>query len=175
LAGELRLRRGAENFIGDWDPPVKGPVICGQDHSSFTLPRALLAVRIQPLAEAASAQAPAQAAASDQLPDSFISSVERLILAQLEDGMSQIELLAAACGISVRGMQRRLAEAGTSYRGMLSRVRHARARHWLEATDRPLSDIAEDLGYTDASNFARAFRRESGLSPSEFRRFSARQ
>ncbi|MCB9915610.1 MAG: helix-turn-helix domain-containing protein [Planctomycetes bacterium] len=44
-----------------------------------------------------------------------------------------------------------------------------RAANWLRQTDRPILDIALDLGYTDPSNFTRAFRRETGVSPRAFR------
>ena len=41
----------------------------------------------------------------------------------------------------------------------------------LEIPNSPgaLTEIAGRLGYTDASNFARAFRRETGVSPQSFR------
>jgi AraC-like DNA-binding protein len=49
-------------------------------------------------------------------------------------------------------------------------VRLRQAADWLENTDKQVEEIAFDLGYTDASNFARAFRRQSGVSPQAFRR-----
>jgi AraC-like DNA-binding protein len=38
-----------------------------------------------------------------------------------------------------------------------------------------VAEIAATLGYTDASNFARAFRRQTGMSPIGYRRSRARQ
>ena len=38
----------------------------------------------------------------------------------------------------------------------------------LNHTYKPVIEIAQDLGYTDASNFSRAFRRRTGMSPSDF-------
>ncbi|HKQ52115.1 MAG TPA: helix-turn-helix domain-containing protein [Pyrinomonadaceae bacterium] len=35
---------------------------------------------------------------------------------------------------------------------------------------RGVADVALEVGYTDPSHFARLFRREIGLSPSEYRR-----
>lgn len=48
-------------------------------------------------------------------------------------------------------------------------VQLRRAAEWLERTDKPVVEIAFDLGYVDASNFTRAFRRQTGVSPSMFR------
>jgi AraC-like DNA-binding protein len=49
-----------------------------------------------------------------------------------------------------------------------SRLR--RACNWLENSDKTVTEIAFDLGYNDASNFTRAFRKLTGLSPSAYRR-----
>jgi len=43
---------------------------------------------------------------------------------------------------------------------------------WLDRSDKPVTEIALALGYTDASNFARAFRRHTGLSPRAYRNAS---
>jgi AraC-like DNA-binding protein len=72
--------------------------------------------------------------------------------------------------MSARGLQRRLAESGTSFRERLAACRIGRARLWLANSDVPVAEIAADLGYSDASNFSRAFSRATGQSPLAFRR-----
>jgi hypothetical protein len=47
--------------------------------------------------------------------------------------------------------------------------RQARMKH----SDKPVVEIAFDLGYADASNFTRAFRHLTGVTPSAFRQASA--
>ena len=49
------------------------------------------------------------------------------------------------------------------------KVRLERARDLLASTTMNLSQIADSLGYADAANFTRAFKRWTGLSPSHFR------
>lgn len=48
-----------------------------------------------------------------------------------------------------------------------SRLRHA--ARLLTEPDRPITDIALDVGFSDLSNFVRTFRRAAGLSPGNFR------
>jgi len=48
-------------------------------------------------------------------------------------------------------------------------LRSERARFWLRDTDLPIERIAERLGYADASNFARCFRRWTGVTPGHYR------
>jgi AraC family transcriptional regulator len=51
----------------------------------------------------------------------------------------------------------------------LLRSRLRRAARALAADDRPVSDIALDVGFADLSNFVRTFHRAAGLSPRNFR------
>ena len=46
------------------------------------------------------------------------------------------------------------------------------ARRGLAYTDRPVADVAQRLGFSDPSYFARFFKRETGLTPVAFRRRS---
>lgn len=76
---------------------------------------------------------------------------------------------AAALGYSERGLRRQLERAGTSYRKLVDQVRENRARALLANTARPIQAIAHDLGYDAPSNFARSFRRWTGVTPKAFR------
>jgi AraC family transcriptional regulator len=49
-------------------------------------------------------------------------------------------------------------------------LRIDRARHELSATEAPLIEIAATAGYCDQSHFSTAFRRHTGMTPSEYRR-----
>ena len=49
-----------------------------------------------------------------------------------------------------------------------SRLRHA--ARLLAAEERPITDIAFDVGFADLSNFVRTFHRAAGVSPRAFRK-----
>ncbi len=48
-----------------------------------------------------------------------------------------------------------------------------RAARLLAQSDLPVEDIAYQVGYGSAQSFSRAFRRQYGLSPREYRRLHA--
>jgi len=80
-----------------------------------------------------------------------------------------LQLTAAIIGTSPRTLQRRLAEHDTSFSRLLQTVRFRTARRFLRTPEMPLTEIAKRLGYTDPANFVRAFKRWTGIGPSEFR------
>jgi len=77
---------------------------------------------------------------------------------------------AARVGVSARTLQRRLEDAHTSFSQELTVARRERAFQLVTSTQRPLSDIALELGFADASVFSRAFRRWFGDQPRVVRR-----
>ena len=72
--------------------------------------------------------------------------------------------------VSRRTLQRRLEVSNTTFSLELERARRERAHDLVTTTRRPLAQIALELGFADASTFARAFRRWYGAAPSEVRR-----
>jgi AraC-like DNA-binding protein len=100
----------------------------------------------------------------------FAGAVQQVIDMLSSPTAPRIGLTAAAIGISVRGLQRRLAEAGMSYERLVVQSRFATATQLLQNTDATVLDVALDAGYSDHAHFTRAFRRWTGMSPSEFRR-----
>ena len=59
---------------------------------------------------------------------------------------------------------------GQSPMAYLTDVRMARAKGLLVEGDLTVKEIAAAVGYRDAHYFSRAFRREQGVSPSDYRR-----
>ena len=78
--------------------------------------------------------------------------------------------LASSVGLSpfhfCRAFKQSVGVAPHRYQMML---RAERARCLLEATDRCVTDIAFEAGYGSSQALARVFRREFGVSPSEYR------
>jgi AraC-like DNA-binding protein len=91
---------------------------------------------------------------------------------QLPDGQGYrtLEEAARAMHMSERTLKRRLAAQGTSFTSVLDDARCERAMVWLREDKLSHADIAEQLGYADASAFSRAFRRWTGMTPAGFQK-----
>lgn len=96
--------------------------------------------------------------------------VHRLVYRLLLQGECNQMRVAAALGISNRTLVRKLGIAGTSYQQLLEGVRFSASRTLLRETNLAFADIAEALGYNEASSFTRAFQRWTGMSPSAWRK-----
>ena len=101
--------------------------------------------------------------------DCASGAVRQLIQAYADDRWLSIADASHALGLSLRTLQRRLAVEGRSYSALLQETRAEVAGRLLENTDASLSEIAGLLGYSNLSNFNRAFRRWAAVLPSEFR------
>lgn len=101
--------------------------------------------------------------------DLSMASVRTAIQGQLCGSPPKLEDVAKAIATSPRTLQRRLQEAQTSFKALVDEERGAAARIYLTDPQLANSEIAYLLGYSEASAFARAFRRWTGRTPKEFR------
>ncbi len=71
---------------------------------------------------------------------------------------------------SPRTLRRKLKAEGWQYHQLIDSIRVNRARKALEDSSKPITEIAMSLGYADHSGFLRAFKKWTGVSPTEFRK-----
>ena len=99
--------------------------------------------------------------------------VRRAIRVMLTTNGASAEELAEMLAMHRRTLDRRLRDAGTSFRSELDHVRFAVAQQMLSTTASPLEDIAPALGYAEPSPFVRAFTRWTGMSPTRWRKLNS--
>jgi AraC-like DNA-binding protein len=106
---------------------------------------------------------------SDLRSSDDLASQSRRLLRKLEGQYPQMPQLARMLNVSPRTYRRRLAEQDTSYQQLLDEVRAEHASRLLESSRLPIASIAYRLGFSDPSNFRRAFRTWTGHSPAAAR------
>lgn len=147
------------------------PVVYRPGQTYFEFPRPLLGLRLHRDDRRLLAR---PTAPLEVLPNDLAGLVKLQIASLLSRRTPPVDLIAESLGMSRRSLQRGLAEQGISYTDLLTKVRLHRAAEWLEHSEKPVVEIAFDLGYADASNFTRAFRQLTGVTPSAFRRATER-
>lgn len=101
---------------------------------------------------------------------SFRERVRNAVVERLRDGEPGIAAIAEALATSERSLQRRLQTEGVSFRDVVDEARHKLATQYLGDETLSMTDVACLLGYSEAAAFTRAFKRWTGLAPSQARR-----
>lgn len=78
--------------------------------------------------------------------------------------------VADAMHLTARTLMRKLQHENTAYKEVLESLRRQYAERLLQDARLKVADVAEILGYREAANFTRAFKRWYGLSPAAWRR-----
>jgi len=99
----------------------------------------------------------------------FNESFKNILKPYLGDGIPPITLAAEIAGVSVRTLQRCLSDNSTSYSKLVQCAQYELASHLLKDPSARVLDIGFATGYEDPSNFTRAFRRYSGMTPKQYR------
>ncbi len=93
----------------------------------------------------------------------------RMALRDAQGPFPTVDEIAPGLAMSPRTLKRRLSEAGTSYQKIKDSERFRRAIYLMETTDDTVEQVATALGYSDASNFTKAFKAWAGTSPGAYR------
>ena len=90
-------------------------------------------------------------------------------LASAPGMVPRMEAMAKHMHVGTRTLRRQLKVEGTTYQDVVRDFRIAMARHYLEETTLPVSEVAALVGYADATNLYRVFRQLTGCTPREYR------
>lgn len=94
---------------------------------------------------------------------------------RLTAGRPDIQSIAAELVMSERSLQRKLADAGLTFQGLLADTRHQIALEHLSNPTLSMMEVAYMLGYEDQNSFFRAFRTWENLTPLAWRNQHALQ
>ncbi len=102
---------------------------------------------------------------ADLEEDDSIAEQTLRLMRKLEGQYPQMPQIANMLNLSPRTYRRRLDEEQQSFQKLLDQVRAEHATRYLQNTRLPLSSIAYMVGFSDASNFRRAFIKWTGKTP----------
>ncbi|HHQ14630.1 MAG TPA: AraC family transcriptional regulator [Chromatiales bacterium] len=97
------------------------------------------------------------------------SEVRKLLVEMLPSGTATETAIAQRMHRSTSTLQRQLHAEGTNFKQLREETRRALAEEYIREHALSLSQIAYLLGFSDQSNFSRAFRRWTGMAPREYR------
>lgn len=128
----------------------------------------------------------------DEVREALQSVAERRLL-RLTDGMpyalrvreyllregwpdhTDMESVAKALDTSERSLRRRLADEGKSYSDIVNDALATIAKTFLRGRRHTIQEVAYEMGFSDPSTFHRAFRRWTGMTPTEYRSAQSKQ
>jgi AraC-like DNA-binding protein len=162
---EIHLEGDPPRHAGELEALAARRICFRQPALAIVLPRRDLARRPEgvPLAAAPDLGGPVPAL-------DFVGSVRQTVESLLRLGALELSVAAEAAGTSERSFQRRLGQAGLTFSEVVEAARFEVARRMLADPAVKVIDVSTELGYSDAANFTRAFRRWSGVPPQIFRR-----
>ena len=101
--------------------------------------------------------------------DLFSQQFQQAVVQAVQQGEVSILGVAERLGLSVRGLQRRLATQNLQYQAALDQIRRILADQYLKDRQLGLADIALLLGYSEQSAFQRAYKHWTGQTPQKMR------
>lgn len=102
--------------------------------------------------------------------NNIVSQVKSVVLEQLSCGKVTEEDIAGLLNMSKRKLQLKLSEENVRFKSILDDIRSNMAKEYLNEQHLCLSEIAFLLGFSEVSSFSRAFKRWTGISPSQYKK-----
>ena len=101
--------------------------------------------------------------------DTVRHKVEDLLLSSPRS-MPRMEAVAASLNMSSRTLRRLLDAEETTFQNISDELRHDLSKQYLRNSQLNLDDVADLVGFTESTNFRRAFKRWEGVPPARYRR-----
>jgi AraC-like DNA-binding protein len=145
---------------------------------SFAQPDGLLVFAKSDMTHNLSGSCPELAQVNDNIVISYlarmdkndvITGVKQKIIEYLPDGDCSRDRVASALCMSPTTLQLKLSQRGCNFQQLLDDTRKELACSYLSQAARSVTEITFLLGFSDTSNFTRAFKRWTGVSPTDYR------
>ena len=122
----------------------------------------------EPKKEAPDSNAAAPSTAEPGREDAFMLKFRDFVERNMTDSDLSVETIGAELGLSRVQLYRKVkALTGQSPVELLRRARLQRGRQLLQSTDKTVSEVAYEVGFSAPSYFTKCFKDEYGISPSD--------
>jgi len=101
--------------------------------------------------------------------DRISARVQEILFKNLLHGKVDLPRVASALAMGIRVLQRKLQEEGTLYSELLDDCRKKLSVQLILNNQHQISEVSSLLGFSNQSNFTRAFRRWTGTTPLKYR------
>jgi AraC-like DNA-binding protein len=181
----------ARRTVSIWEPPVEvcvaharpayadeyervfsAPVRFGADYSGFVIRRDRLEVPMlgaNPRVSAAFELHARQLLDRLRSTEGIAGRVREAVATQLGTGEVSMQSTAKRLAMSVATLRRRLEEEGTTYSDILDEIRKKLAERYVRDRTSAIGEVAFLLGFSNVTAFHRAFKRWTGVAPTEYR------
>ena len=165
------LKRSAPGQAIRFEEHFRSPIKYAADHNALVLDKPLLEIELP-------TSNPELAYQNDKIVADYLARfdssrlserVRTIFIERLVTGKFSEEQIAEQLNLSLRSLQRRLRDEQTSYQQLLDETRLDLALQYINRTSLTVAQIAPLLGFSDSSNFNRAFKRWLSISPSKYR------
>jgi AraC-like DNA-binding protein len=167
----VELQRARPDVVVDFERLWRAPLQFGAERNRLIFDK----TSMESLLDSGN---PELARQSDAISSRYLARIERhniearvreVLTQRLQHSEPSQEDVAEILNLSSRTLQRRLGESGKTFKGILDETRHSLALAYLSAPHYSVNEITYLLGFSRSSSFIRAFRRWTGLSPSNWR------
>lgn len=100
---------------------------------------------------------------------SLTERIRRVLRRHLHEDLPSLEQVSASLAMTPQTLRRHLQREGQGFQAIKDSLRRDVAVEYLSRPDLTLIEIAERLGYSEASTFHRAFKAWTGLAPGAYR------
>jgi AraC-like DNA-binding protein len=104
-----------------------------------------------------------------QLDNSAPMMIDKILLNVNDGSITRLSDVSKYFDMKERTLERYLFNHGTSFRKLREKSLFLRSLNKMDDQQKSIKSIAYDLGYSDLSNFSRAFKRWTGRSPELYR------
>jgi len=175
MAVKLELMWPRDTPVEIYEGLVDGPVVFGAERNAIHY-------RAEDLEAPLPGNIPDVVEATARIAERYIESldtsrvanqVREILVQKLPSGSANQQSVASMLHRSSSTLQRQLNAEGTSYRDVLEQTRRTLAESYLRQNRHTHAQVAFLVGFSDQSNFARAFRRWTGMSPGKYQKAAA--